>query len=78
MMNSVIKIITEKFENRQWHEKIRLLRSVHDWSIKEVAEKCITTEKCVWSWEAGRSVPSKRNKKIIASVLGVEEETIFE
>jgi len=76
-MNSIVKIITEKFENCKWYEKIRLLRNIHAWSIKQVAEKCITTEKCVWSWEVGRSIPSKRNKKIIASVFGVKEEIIF-
>jgi transcriptional regulator with XRE-family HTH domain len=77
IMSSFAKIVTVKFENRKWNERIRFLRNSHDWSIREVAEKCIATEKCVWSWEAGRSVPSKRNKKIIATVLGVEEDTIF-
>lgn len=76
-MQSFIEIVVEQFENSQWYERIRLLRNVRDWSIKEVAEKCIATEKCVWSWEAGRSIPSKRNKKVIATVLGVKEETIF-
>lgn len=77
VMKSIIEIVTEKIENREWHERIRILRNLNDWSIKEVAEKCIITEKCVWSWEAGKSVPSERNKKVLAAVLGVEKETIF-
>lgn len=76
-MNSINKIINENIEEGKWHKRIRILRCIHDWSIRELAEKCITTEKCVWSWEAGRSIPSNRNKKKIASVLGVEEEVIF-
>ena len=34
-MQSFIEIVVEQFENSQWYERIRLLRNVRDWSIKE-------------------------------------------
>lgn len=76
-MNEVVNIFAEQLENRQWYERIRLLRNMNKWSMKVLAEKCIITEKAIWSWESGRSIPSKRNKKIVSAVLGVKEEIIF-
>lgn len=76
-MSEVVNIFAEQLENRQWYERIRLLRNMNKWSMKVLAEKCIITEKAIWSWESGRSIPSKRNKKIVAAVLGVKEEIIF-
>ena len=76
-MDNFARECGEKFEKNKWHVRIRILRKVNNLSQKEFAEKCIITEKCVWSWESGNSVPSKRNKKVIAAVLGVDEKTIF-
>ncbi len=77
-MNNFGKIVIEKFKNSKWYERIKFLRRFHNWSIKKVAEKCITTEKAWWSWEKGLVIPTPRNKKVIASIFGVDEKIIFE
>lgn len=76
-MMEVLRKINEEFIKMEVHERIRFLRKKNNLTIKEAAEKSITTEKCWSDWEHGKSIPRDKNKKIIASVLGVEERIIF-
>lgn len=76
-MVELFKKLSEEFEQMEVHERIRFLRKQKNFTIKEAAEKCITTEKCWSDWERGKAVPRDVNKKIIASVLGVKEYIIF-
>jgi len=76
MIEMLIKV-NEEFVKKEIHERIRFLRKQNNFTIKQAAEKSITTEKCWSDWEHGKAVPRDKNKKIIASVLGVKENTIF-
>lgn len=76
-MMEVLRKINEEFIKMEVHERIRFLRKQMNLTIKEAAEKSITTEKCWSDWERGKSIPRDKNKKIIASVLGVEQRIIF-
>lgn len=77
-MINIKEKLHEKFMRKKANEKIKFLRRENNLTIKEAAEKSITTEKCWSDWEHGKAVPRDKNKKIIASVLGVDVETIFE
>ena len=59
------------------NERIKYIRKSKNLTIKQAADKCITTEKCWSDWENGKAIPRKRNKRMIASVLNVSEEIIF-
>lgn len=76
-MKEILILIQEEFLNLKPNERIGYLRRYRNMNQSEMAEKCIATQKSVWSWESGKSVPSKENKKVIASVLGVKKEMIF-
>jgi Helix-turn-helix. len=76
-MMQVLRKISEEFIKMEVHERIRFLRKQNNFTIKEAAEKSITTEKCWSDWERGKAIPRDKNKKIIASVLGVEQRIIF-
>ncbi len=76
-MIDIFRKLNEEFAKKQIHERIRFLRKQNDFTIKEAADKSITTEKSWSDWEHGKAVPRDKNKKIIASVLGVKENTIF-
>jgi Helix-turn-helix. len=76
-MMEVLRKINEEFVKMEVHERIRFLRKQNNFTIKEAAEKSITTEKCWSDWERGKAIPRDKNKKIIASVLGVEQRIIF-
>lgn len=76
-MIDLFKKISEEFEQKEVHERIRFLRKQKNYTIKEAAEKSITTEKCWSDWERGKAVPRDSNKKAIASVLGVNVNIIF-
>lgn len=76
-MMEVLRKINEEFVKMEVHERIRFLRKQNNFTIKQAAEKSITTEKCWSDWERGKAIPRDKNKKIIASVLGVEERIIF-
>ncbi|BCZ48994.1 hypothetical protein psyc5s11_50610 [Clostridium gelidum] len=69
--------LQEMFMNSKFCERIRYLRKFRNLTIKQAADKCITTEKCWSDWENGKAIPRKRNRRIIASVLNVSEEIIF-
>ncbi|OOM78998.1 helix-turn-helix domain protein [Clostridium puniceum] len=76
-MINILEKLHEKFLENESHERIKFLRRQNNLTIREAAEKSITTEKCWSDWEHGKVVPRDKNKKIIASVLGVDVETIF-
>lgn len=76
-MINIKEKLHEEFMGKKANEKIKFLRRENDLTIKVAAEKSITTQKCWSDWEHGKAVPRDKNKKIIASVLGVEVETIF-
>ncbi|GAA0077108.1 hypothetical protein UT300005_14860 [Clostridium sp. CTA-5] len=76
-MKDILRLAQESFLNSKPCERIVYLRRYLNMTQKEFAEKCIISEKCVWNWEKGHTFPTKRNQKIIASVLGVNEKTIF-
>lgn len=76
-MMEVLRKISEEFVKMEVHERIRFLRKQNNFTIKEAAEKSITTEKCWSDWEHGKAIPRDKNKKIIATVLGVEQRIIF-
>ena len=76
-MTELFTKLSQEFEQMEVHERIRFLRRQKGLTIKEAAEKCITTEKCWSDWEHGKAVPRDANKKIIASVLGVKQDIIF-
>ncbi|AWK50016.1 XRE family transcriptional regulator [Clostridium beijerinckii] len=76
-MYNLGKILTDTLENLKWYERIKRLRKFHDWSIKKAADKCITTQKAWWNWENGKVIPTKRNRKLIASIFGVDMKIIF-
>ena len=76
-MDNIWTELIGKRKNFKWYERIKFLRRFNNWSIKEVAEKCITTEKAWWSWENGLVTPTSRNKKVIASIFDMDEKIIF-
>lgn len=76
-MINVKKKLHEEFMRKKANEKIKFLRRENNLTIKVAAKKSITTEKCWSDWEHGKTVPRDKNKEIIASVLGVDVETIF-
>lgn len=76
-MKEMLNMFQEEFINLKPHERIGYLRRRRNMTKAEMAERCITTQKCIWSWETGESKPSKRNRKIIAAVLEVNEQLIF-
>lgn len=76
-MKKFLSDFQELFVNIKFNERIRYLRKLRNLTIKEAADKCITTEKCWSDWENGKAIPRKRNKRIIAKVLNVSEEIIF-
>ena len=76
-MKEILILIQEKLLKLKPNERIGYLRIYRNMNQSEMAEKCIATQKTVWSWEHGKSIPSKENKKVIASVLGVKKEMIF-
>ena len=38
-MSSVVRRLAEKFEKGQWYERIKFLRTMNNWSIREVVKK---------------------------------------
>lgn len=67
----------EMIVNGEFYERIKYLRKFRNLTIKQAADKCIATEKCWSDWENGKAIPRKRNKRIIALTLNVNEEIIF-
>jgi transcriptional regulator with XRE-family HTH domain len=76
-MEKVLSDLQEKFMNSKFYERIKYLRKIRNLTIKQAADRCITTEKCWSDWENGRAIPRKRNRRIIALALNVSEEIIF-
>lgn len=76
-MNELFKELEEKFRKSKPSGRIRFLRKDKELTIKEMAEKCFTTEKTVSDWESGKAVPRRGNQKRIAIVLGVNKDVIF-
>ena len=76
-MNKLLHELQELYMNIKFHERIKYLRKFRNLTIKQAADKCITTEKCWSDWENGKAIPRKRNRKMIARVLNVSEEIIF-
>ncbi|MFW6409546.1 MAG: helix-turn-helix transcriptional regulator [Halanaerobiales bacterium] len=64
-------------QQQPWYKKIEILRVIKDYKQKELAEKVGVDRRVYWNWENGASIPVKRNKKKLASILGVEEAEIF-
>lgn len=76
-MEEILKNFQEVFMKNKPNVRIRILRRQKNFTIKQMAEKCITTEKAWSDWESGKVIPRKINKKRIARALGVDEKTIF-
>lgn len=76
-MEKLLSEVQEIFITGEVCERIKYLRRFRGLTIKEVAEISITTEKCWSDWENGKAIPRKRNRKIIASALNVNEDVIF-
>ena len=76
-MHKFLRDWQEMFVNSKFNERIKYLRKLRNLTIKQAADKCITTEKCWSDWENGKAIPRERNKRIIALVLNVSEEIIF-
>ena len=76
-MEKFLSDLQEMFINIKFNERIMHLRKFRNLTIKQAADKCITTEKCWSDWENGKAIPRKRNRRIIALVLNVSEEIIF-
>ena len=76
-MKKLLVDVQDMFINIKSNQRMKYLRQYRNLTIKQAAEKCITTEKCWSDWENGKAIPRKRNKKIIALVLNVNEEIIF-
>lgn len=76
-MKEILMLIQEDLLNLKPNERIAYLRRYRNMNQCEMAEKCIATQKSVWSWESGKNVPSKENKKLIAAALGFKKEIIF-
>jgi transcriptional regulator with XRE-family HTH domain len=76
-MEKLLSELQEMFINKEIGGRIKYLRKMRNLTIKQAAEKSITTEKCWSDWENGKSIPRKGNRKIIASALNVSEEMIF-
>lgn len=60
-----------------WNQRIRILRTIKNWTQKEAAKKCNVSDKVYWSWEVGESYPHKNNRVALAKAFGVSEEEIF-
>jgi transcriptional regulator with XRE-family HTH domain len=76
-MKKILSEFQEMLINSKLCERIRYLRKLRNLTIKQAADKCITTEKCWSDWENGKAIPRKRNKRMISLVLNVSEEIIF-
>ncbi len=76
-MEEFLSDLQERFMDSKFYERIKYLRKFRNLTIKQAADKCITTEKCWSDWENGKAMPRNVNKKIIASVLNVDQDIIF-
>lgn len=76
-MKKFLSNFQEIIVNSKFGERIKYIRKFRNLTIKQAADRCITTEKCWSDWENGRAIPRKRNRRIIALVLNVSEEIIF-
>ena len=76
-MKEILNSFQEYFINCKPNERMRTLRRQRNLTIKQIAEKCIITEKMWSNWENGKAIPRKDSRKRIAFVLGVKEEMIF-
>lgn len=76
-MKQILINLQEIFIKSKPCERIRFLRKQKNLTIKQVSEKCITTEKAWSDWERGKSIPRDINQKRIAMVLGVNKDDIF-
>lgn len=76
-MKKFLSDLQEMFMNIKFYERIKYLRKFRNLTIRQAADKCITTEKCWSDWENGKAIPRKRNRRIIALALNVSEEIIF-
>ncbi|MCY6958411.1 helix-turn-helix transcriptional regulator [Clostridium brassicae] len=61
-----------------WNKKLEILRAVKGWTQVEAAKRCNTHQKLYWSWEKGKTHPSKKSQAAIASAYDVEVEDIFQ
>jgi len=76
-MKKLLTDLQEMYISIKFNQRMKYLRKTRNLTIKQAADKCITTEKCWSDWENGKAIPRKRNRRIIALTLNVSEEIIF-
>jgi transcriptional regulator with XRE-family HTH domain len=65
-------------EKMPWNKKMVVARVLKGLTQKQAAEKIGTTQKMIWMWESGRSIPRKMSMKAIARAYEVNSEELFE
>lgn len=69
--------LSQKISRLPWYMKIRILRTINEWTQEETADKCGVDQRIYWNWENGANIPVQRNRKIIAKVFEISEIEIF-
>lgn len=69
--------MSEIFKELPWNKKLEVLRVIKEWTQREAAEKCNTTQKVYWAWESGEQYPRKNSRIAIAKAFEVTQEEIF-
>lgn len=65
------------YESLPWYKKLEVNRILNNWTQKEVAIKCNTSQKGYWCWEKGKRYPIEKNRKAIAKAFNVNVEDLF-
>lgn len=66
-----------ELNNLCWNKKIEVLIILNNWTQKQAAEKCNTTQKMYWNWEKGLNYPRKNSQISIANAFNVKVDEIF-
>lgn len=71
-------VLKNEIEKVPWNIKLLIARTLLGLSQEQAAEKIGTTQKVVWQWESGRSIPREVSRKAIARAYGVNYNELFE
>lgn len=70
-------MISNIIRKLRWNKKLKILRTLKEWTQEKAADECCTTPKVYWSWEMGKNYPRKNSKKAIARAFSVTVDEIF-
>lgn len=70
--------LKNEVEKAPWNIKLIIARMLLSLTQKEAADKIGTSQKMVWAWETGKTIPQERSRKAIARAYSVNYEELFE